>query len=147
MSFLNCFSNLIRFKSTKDHIFCSEEDTDSPWYVAAIEIYKIRSLNTPKQILVKGNVLQRKPISGSYMKELSSPPLTPLQIRQRLPWRIWLWKWVVSFCWKPWGWQQQPGGSLCCVTWPGETSWGNMKLCLFGSFTFLLRVSKIITPP
>lgn len=84
MSFLNCFSNLIRFKSTKDHIFCSEEDTDSPWYVAAIEIYKIRSLNTPKQILVKGNVLQRKPISGSYMKELSSPPLTPLQIRQRL---------------------------------------------------------------
>ena len=76
MSFLNCFSNLIRFKSTKDRIFCSKEDTDSPWYVAAIEIYKIRSLNTLKQILVKGNVLQRKPISGSYMKELSSPTLT-----------------------------------------------------------------------
>lgn len=84
MSFLNCFSNLIRFKSTKDRISCSKEDTDSPWYVVATEIYKIRSLNTPKQILVKGNVLERKPTSGSYMKELSSPTLTPFQIRQRL---------------------------------------------------------------
>ena len=62
----------------------SKEDTDSPWYAAATEIYKIRSLNTPKQTLVKGKVLQRKSIAGSYMKGLSSPTLTPFPIRQRL---------------------------------------------------------------
>lgn len=84
MSFLNCFSNLIRLKGTKDCIFCNKGDTDSPWYVAATEIYKIRSLNTPKQILVKGKFLQRKSIAGSYIKELSSPTLRPFPIRQRL---------------------------------------------------------------
>ena len=46
MNFLNCFSNLIRFKGTKDCISCSKEDADGPWYVVAAELHEIRSLIT-----------------------------------------------------------------------------------------------------